>query len=149
MERLFVPDGFEVPVGFDGAGFRLEPLGPQHNDADYRAWTSSIEHIRATPGYGPQRDWPTPMTLEDNLADLEMHARHFAAREGFTYSILDGDTVIGCLYIYPADDAEHDASIRSWVTAQRAEMDAVVYREVTRWLAEVWPFWAPAYAARD
>ena len=29
------------------------------------------------------------MTLAENLADLEMHARHFADRRGFTYTVLD------------------------------------------------------------
>ena len=47
----FVPDGFEPPTSLVTADFRLEPLGPQHNDEDLAAWTSSIEHIRATPGY--------------------------------------------------------------------------------------------------
>ena len=42
--------------------FRLEPLGPEHNDRDYEAWMSSIDHIHATPGM-EHRDWPTPMSL--------------------------------------------------------------------------------------
>lgn len=46
MAQLFVPDDFVVPRGRVGRGFRLEPLGPQHNDADHRAWMSSIDHIR-------------------------------------------------------------------------------------------------------
>ena len=45
----FVPDDFEVPGHLAAAGFWLEPLGPQHNDADYQAWTSSMSHIQATP----------------------------------------------------------------------------------------------------
>ena len=83
-------------------GFLLEPLGPQHNEDDYEAWSSSIEHIRATPGYADGR-WPRPMTLEENRADLERHARDFAARSGFTYTVLDPSDrgVIGCVYIYP------------------------------------------------
>ena len=32
MGQPFVPDGFEVPLSFDGPGFRLEPLGPEHNE---------------------------------------------------------------------------------------------------------------------
>ena len=38
------------PTSLDAAQFRLQPFGPQHNQADHAAWTSSIEHIRATPG---------------------------------------------------------------------------------------------------
>ena len=51
-EELFVPEDFAVPDGFIAAEFRLTPLGPQHNEADYAAWTASIDHIRATPGFG-------------------------------------------------------------------------------------------------
>lgn len=146
MNDLLVPDDFEPPVSFEGPGFRLEPLGPQHNRRDYEAWTSSIDHIRSTPGdWG---DWPHPMTLEQNLADLEEHARDFQERRGFTYSVLDGDRVIGCVYIYPDRDGDSDAHVRSWVTAGRAEMDTLVWESVTAWLRAKWPFGDFRYAAR-
>ncbi len=146
--RTFVPQEFKVPISFEGPGFRLEPLGPQHNERDYEAWMSSIDHIRSTPGFGPHGTWPAPMDLEANLADLEGHARDFESRDGFTYSILDGDDVIGCVYIYPSTDPGRDAAVASWVRADRAEMDGVVYRSLSRWLTESWPFTAPGYAAR-
>ena len=38
-------DDFRVPTRFDGTGFRLEPLGPEHNERDYLAWSHSIKHI--------------------------------------------------------------------------------------------------------
>jgi len=145
---MLVPDDFEVPAGFEGPGFRLEPLGPVHNERDHEAWASSIEHIRATPGM-EGGIWPTPMTIEQNLADLEGHAREFTDREAFAYSVLDGDEVIGCLYIDPAEGEGHDAEVRSWVTASRAEMDRVVWRSVSAWLAESWPFESFAYASRS
>src|SRR5262249_7352647 len=82
-EQSFVPDGFEVSTGLITPDFRLEPLGPEHNVADRDAWTSSIEHIQATPGF-IGRSWPgRVMTLEENLADLERHANDFAQRKGF------------------------------------------------------------------
>ena len=143
---MVVPDDFEVPTEFEGPGFRLEPLGPIHNERDHEAWMSSIEHIRATPGM-EAGGWPAPMTIEENMTDLEGHAREFADREAFAYSVLDGDDVIGCLYIDPAEDEDHDAEVRSWVTASRAEMDPVVWRSVSEWLAE-WPFRNFAYASR-
>ena len=147
MDQPFVPPDFDVPVSFHGPGFHLEPLGPVHNERDHEAWMSSIDHIRATPGMG-WRDWPAPMTLEENLADMEMHARHFEERVGFTYSILDGDEVIGCVYIYPSDKTGVDANVRSWVRESRAEMDSVVWRSLSRWLAEEWPLEAVDYAPR-
>lgn len=146
MSRSFIPDEFEPPVFFEGQGFRLEPLGPKHNDRDYEAWTSSIEHIRATPGeWG---EWPHPMTLAKNMDDMRMHAREFTDREAFTYSILDGDDVIGCLYIYPDQKGESDAYVSSWVRRSRAEMDAVVWESVSSWLESDWPFSSFRYASR-
>jgi hypothetical protein len=77
---------------------------------DHEAWSSSIEHIRATPGF-PDGRWPRAMTLEENHADLERHARDFAARCGFTYTVLDPSdrSVIGCVYIYPDNKSVVDA----------------------------------------
>jgi hypothetical protein len=144
----FVPEHFEPPGGLVETDLVLEPLGPQHNERDYSAWTSSIEHIRATPGL-EDWGWPHEMTLEENRADLEMHARHFASREGFTYSVLDPGTrdVIGCVYIYPAKDGEHDARIRSWVRVSRAELDGRLRSVVSDWLAsDAWPFGNVLYA---
>ena len=143
----FVPHDFEVPTLFEGPGFRLEPLGPEHNERDHQAWMSSIAHIRATPGF-QDRGWPEPMSLEKNRQDLVDHADDFAARTGFTYSVLDGDAVIGCVYIYP-DSGECDASVRSWVTASRSELDPVLWRAMSDWLETSWPFENVRYAARS
>ena len=48
---MFVPADFLVPLRLETSQFRLEPLGPKHNEADYRAWSSSMEHIHATLGW--------------------------------------------------------------------------------------------------
>lgn len=146
MPTEFVPDDWDPPTSFEGPGVRLEPLGPVHNGRDFEAWSSSMAHIHATPGeWG---DWPRPMSLEENLSDLEGHAREFVEKEAFTYSILDGDDVIGCLYIYPDENGPSDAYVSSWVTESRAEMDAIVWRAVSDWLSNHWPFEAFRYAER-
>ncbi len=139
MAEPFVPDDFEVPVHLTGPGFRLEPLGPEHNDRDHDAWMSSIDHIRSTPGF-PDGSWPSPMSVERNRADLVRHADDFDRRVGFTYSVLDGDEVIGCVYIYPSSHADHDAAVQSWVRASHAGLDAVLAGEVAAWLDRDWPF---------
>jgi hypothetical protein len=36
----FVPVGFDPPTSLVTDQFRLEPLGPQHNQADHAAWMS-------------------------------------------------------------------------------------------------------------
>ena len=147
MITPFVPNGFDVPDGLDCPGFRLEPLGAEHNDRDYDAWMSSLDHIRSTPGFA-DRGWPHPMSLEANLSDLVKHAADFENRSGFTYSILDGDDVIGCVYIYPHSDSDYDAAVSSWVRVSRAEMDVVVWRSLSDWLAASWPFANIEYASR-
>src|SRR5215213_8235883 len=142
MSRMpFVPDDFQRPLSLAADGFLLEPLGPEHNEDDYDAWSSSIEHIRATPGY-PDGRWPRPMTLDENRADLERHARDFTARSGFTYTVLDPSdrSVIGCVYIYPDTKGDDDAIVLSWVRATHAVRDAALRELVSRWLAEAWPF---------
>lgn len=145
-----MPPSFEVPTSFAWSDFHLEPLGEQHNDRDHAAWMSSIGHIRSTPGFSPQEEpsWPVAMTLEKNLEDLVRHAKDFQERKGFTYSILEGDDVIGCIYVYPTRKPGRDAEISSWVRKSRAEMDATVREELATWIDEAWPFSSPSYAGR-
>jgi hypothetical protein len=148
-EVPFVPDDFVVPRELATGAFRLEPLGPQHNEGDYRAWMSSIDHIRSTPGM-EGRSWPRPeMTLADNLKDLQGHASDFANRKGFTYTVLtsDSDEIVGCVYIYPRK-GEPGARILSWVRADRADLDAPLYEAVSEWLRTAWPFTSVTYAPR-
>jgi hypothetical protein len=106
---------------------------------------SSVDHIRETPDF-PDGDWPTPMTPDANLADLVRHAKDFENRSGFTYSMLDGDDVIGCVYIYPSRTA--DVSVSSWVRASRAEMDVVTWKAISAWLETDWPFATIEYGSR-
>jgi hypothetical protein len=144
-----VPSGFVVPLALATEQFRLEPLGPQHNDSDYEAWSSSVEHIHMTPGWEAS-SWPDDRGLVDNLRDLQRHADDFEKRAGFTYTVLDPatDDVIGCVYIYPDDTEQHDARVRSWVRATRLELDVQLWRAVTAWLADDWPFERVVYADR-
>jgi hypothetical protein len=151
-----------VPRELVAETFRLEPLGPEHNVGDYRAWMTSIDHIRSTPGF-EGRGWPKPeMTLEENLGDLRRHAEDFSRRSGFTYTVLDnaGGEIVGCVYIYPPDaggSASYDdvpdaaaaaAQVRSWVRSDRAELDGQVHDAVSDWLRTAWPFSAVNYAPR-
>jgi hypothetical protein len=151
-----------VPRELVTEAFRLEPLGPQHNVGDYRAWMSSIEHIRSTPGF-EGREWPKPeMTLEENLGDLRRHAEDFTGRSGFTYTVIDSSDgeIVGCVYIYPTNaagsaasdddpaEAASGAQVRSWVRSDRAELDVQVHDAVTDWLQNAWPFLVVNYAPR-
>ncbi len=145
-----VPADFAVPAGLRTGLFVLEPLQVRHNAADLAAWTSSIDHIKATPGFAGH-GWPDrPMSPAENAADLARHAQDFANRTGFTYTVLDPGRgeVIGCVYFYPPRRDGYDLDVRSWVRADRAELDKSLYDAVRHWLAKVWPFRQPDYAAR-
>ena len=145
----FVPADFVVPDHLRCERFVLVPLAAEHNERDHEAWMSSIDHIRATPGFA-QRSWPRPMTLEENARDIRKHADDFAARSGFTYTVLspDGTEVIGCVYIYPgAEDGIVD--VRSWVRASHAHLDVELYIAVRDWLEADWPFTRVNYAPRS
>jgi hypothetical protein len=146
--RPIVPPTFAAPPGYATDVFRLELLGPQHNEADHAAWMSSIDHIRDTPGFG--RGWPPPggMTLAENRADLESHMRRSAAGTDFAYTVIEiatGD-IMGCVYIHPKRgkvDPEHggdEVEASSWVTGARAELDEPLTVAVGSWLATAWPF---------
>lgn len=106
-----------------------------------------MDHIHATPGDWGK--WPYPMSLDENMEDMEMHFQEFVERKSFTYSVLDGDEVIGCLYIYPDKDGDTDAYVSSWVRQSRPEMDVVVWKTVSDWLQAAWPFDSFRYAERS
>ncbi len=136
----FVPDDFAVPDELVGDGFVLRPLAAEHNAADHAAWMASIDHIRATPGFRGRR-WPFPMTLEQNLRDVERHHQDFDERSGFTYTVLDSaGEVVGCVYLYPSDQPGFDASLRSWVRADHDHLDGRVWEAVDTWVRSSWPF---------
>ncbi len=145
-ESSFVPTDFVPPTSFTAGDFRLEPLGPEHNERDYSAWSSSIDHIRSSPGF-PDGNWPREMSLDENHADLERHARHFVDRIGFTYTVLDAsDDVVGCVYIYPTKDGVHDVSVQSWVTESESARDDAFRRAIADWItSDAWPFEQPLY----
>jgi RimJ/RimL family protein N-acetyltransferase len=145
----FVPPDFNVPLRLETSDFVLEPLGPEHNEADYDAWTSSMEHIAGTPGF-PWGTWPREMTSDQNRDDLVRHAGDFRNRTGFTYTVLDPSSrdVIGCVYIYPVRDSEDTAIAQSWVRKSHAHLDLPLWRAVTDWLETDWPFTTVRYAPR-
>jgi hypothetical protein len=147
----FVPAHFALPAPPRGPGFVLTPLRLEHNERDLSAWSSSVNHIHATPGFAGD-PWPNePMTLERNARDLQSHEDDFAHRRGFTYSVLSeaGDEVVGCVYIYPSPKDDVDADVRSWVRATRADLDGPLYATVCEWLRAEWPFSTFDYEPRD
>jgi hypothetical protein len=87
----------------------LQPLRATDVERDFEAVMASQEALRERTG----GRWPRPdFTLAENLTDLREHEADFAARRGFTYTVLDpGETsCLGCVYVYPPDHAEREAA---------------------------------------
>jgi hypothetical protein len=143
MANSLVPSNSDVPDPPPHPRFRFEPLGPEHNAADLEAWSSSIDHIHATPGFAPD-GWPErAYTLEENLADLEQHRDHHQRRVDFAWSVLDPadpGRVIGCVYLKPDPTGFAEGEARSWVRADRAELDSLLRGHLGPWFTTRWPF---------
>ena len=71
----FVPKDFDPPTGFTAGDFRLEHLGPEHNDRDYAAWTSSMEAYSR---------WVELMSVRR----VDVNGGPFVERIGLAYSLL-------------------------------------------------------------
>lgn len=143
----FVPSDFVVPLLYVDPPFQFVPIGPEHNEGDYSAWSSSIKHIRRTPGFDGHA-WPREMTVEQNLGDIVRHADEFRQRTGFMYTVIVDGHVVGGVHIYRAQCSK-DASVISWVRKDLRHLDAALYEAVRRWLRDSWPFDKVVYAPRD
>jgi hypothetical protein len=140
--QALVPPEFDVPTPPDHPRFRFEPLGPEHNVADLEAWSSSIDHIHATPGF-QGHEWPErPYTLAENMADMERHRDRYQRRVDFAWTVLDPANpavVIGCVYLERDPTGRADAEARSWVRADRRELDSDLRDHLRPWFASTWP----------
>ncbi|MFI0714711.1 hypothetical protein ACH4SK_29570 [Streptomyces inhibens] len=52
----------------------------------------------------------------------------------------DADEVIGCVYIYPSRSVERVMDVRSWVRADRGDLDGPFHEAVAARLASDWSF---------
>jgi len=145
-----VPSDFVLPDPIETDQFRLALLGPEHNESDYAAWTSSMDFIRSLPGW-EAASWPEPMTIEANLRDCTSHRARSRSGSDFAYTVLlpDRDDVVGCVYFKPTRPPRSGAvEVRSWVTAEHSGLDKPLYDAVAAWLAKEWPWSMVEYAPR-
>ncbi len=97
-----VPDSFEVPQVLETGRLRLRPLTIQDAVKDFDAVITSETHLRTV--YDPGGEWPSGLTLEQNIVGLGWHQAEFQLRTSFAYTVvsLDETEVLGCVYFYPA-----------------------------------------------
>ena len=142
------------PTGIETARMVLEPLAPRHVERDYAALMSSREHLQRTLQWGT---WPREgFTLDENLADLEMHWREFEERVGFAYTVLtpDRQRCLGCVYFTPIDPSQLDvnrALFAYWVIEDEleTELDRHLLESILTWVKSDWPFEAVGLLVHD
>jgi hypothetical protein len=139
-----VPEDFDVPTGLETDRFRLRMLSVRDLVPDFEAIHEQVskdgEYLGA-PG----------LTLEENLVDLGWHEKEFQLRRSFAYTVVapDESRVLGCVYLYPAEDS--DVRVLMWVRrdAWEAGLDSELERTIRSWIAERWPFRTVNYPGRD
>ena len=148
----FVPTDFTPPAALEADGYRLRMLTVNDVVKDYDAVMSSAEHIQQDVWPGSQ--WPTGLSLEQNLVDLGWHQKEFQRGTSFAYTVVEADEsrVIGCIYIYATRKTDYDAEVYLWTRPpeQLAWLDEDRLRETVRaWLAAQWPFERPVFPGSD
>ncbi len=152
METLFVAADFLVPQRIEQASFVLRPLTTADVEKDYEAVMSSKDSLRQI--FRENGEWPAEhMTLQDNYRDLERHQTDCEQRQGFTYTVEtpEGDTCLGCVYIYPCQRGDYDAQVYYWVrdSVKAQGVEAALDAFLRQWLREAWPFEQPVFPGRD
>jgi hypothetical protein len=145
-----VPDSFQVPVSYTGADYQLVPLGPAVAELDYKAYMSSIDHIRKTQG----GNWPRPgLTMDDQAKDMAGEKSQWDGRKSFPFAILtpDGTKELGCFYLRPSQKEGYDVIATFWVTQEAFDkgFEDQLQKDMKAWLAKSWPFRAPAWRGRE
>lgn len=148
----FVPTDFKIPATLENEYFRIRMLTVNDVVKDYDAVMTSIDHLQGV--FGPKSKWPSKdLTLEQDLIDLGWHQKEFQRRSSFTYTVvtLDESKVIGCLYIFPTNKSDFNASITMWVRTSvlDAGLDTILFNSVKQWISQEWPFNKVAYPGRD
>ncbi len=107
------PDFAEVnwPRQFALGAFQLTPLAPDYVDEDFEAVLATAPLLDGIFG-----SWPEGLTREGNLIDLAWHEREFTARRSFSWILRDeGETYIGCFYLFPHLGTRGFATAALWL----------------------------------
>lgn len=151
MNKPFVSEAFQVPEKLECDQFRLRMLTVNDVVKDFDAVMSSADHLKGL--FGNQSQWPSGLTLEQNLIDLGWHQKEFQKRSSFAYTVmsLDEKICLGCVYIYPPSSDAFEAEVRLWARASELKLglESKLFQAVKNWLDSDWPFVAVAYPGRD
>jgi RimJ/RimL family protein N-acetyltransferase len=145
IPRRLVPDDFTVLEGLEHERFKLRMLSVTDVAKDFAAINQRVRPD------GTPDPWSETTFLE-NLADLGWHEVEFKIRRSFAYTVVrpDESEVIGCVYLYPPPDSDHDVEVRLWATrrAWKEGLHGELERVVREWVAREWPFERPLWPDR-
>ena len=141
VEDFTHPERVDLPTGH-----HLRPIRETDAEIDYAAVMGSRERLWAK--YGEVLGWPAAeLSYEADKRDLARDEAATAAREAFTYAVLDEreTALVGCVYIYPAQHWSppgSDAVASWWVIDEAAEteLERALDDFVPRWLKDTWQF---------
>ncbi len=146
-----VADKFDLPLVLETNRMRLRPLTIHDAVKDYDAVMTSEHRLKTV--FEPDGEWPTGLTLQQNIAELGWHQTEFELRTSFAYTVvsLDETEVLGCMYIYPTDKDDYDVYCTMWVRESQADtgLDQHLFENVKAWLDESWPFANVAYPGSE
>ncbi len=145
-----VPDSFQVPTTYVAKTYKLVPLGPAVAELDYKAYMSSIDHIKKTQG----GNWPRPeLTMADQAKDMAGEKAQWDGRKSFPYAVLtlDGSKELGCFYLRPSPKDGYDVVATMWVVKEEFDkgFEDQLYKDMKVWVAQAWPFKKPAWRGRE
>jgi hypothetical protein len=145
-----VPDSFQVPTTYVGKTYKLVPLGPAVAELDYKAYMSSIDHIRKSQG----GNWPRPdLTMADQAKDMAGEKAQWDGRKSFPFAVLtlDGSKELGCFYLRPSNKEGYDVAATMWVVKEEFDkgFEDQLYADMKAWVAQAWPFRKPAWRGRE
>ncbi len=150
---VWLPADFVYPtVVAVGDGYHLRPIKAADIDLDYPAVMGSQPRLWSI--FGEALGWPPDsMTYQQDLDRLARDEAEIAARESFSYALLDDaeTALLGCVYIDPPEKQGADAEISWWVVDGQVGtgLDRALAALVPRWIAAAWPFTHPRYIGRD
>ncbi|WDE02478.1 hypothetical protein [Thalassomonas actiniarum] len=150
MQKSFIPNSFEAPRFLKANYFHFRVLDDTVAQLDYEAVMSSQQRLKGI--FGPGSDWPkSDMTIEENIASLQVHKQEFESREAFAYSVFSDskDTCLGSVYIDQSQSPNYECEVYLWVRDDSITLEKELYQTVLNWLQEHWPFSKIAFPGRS
>jgi hypothetical protein len=119
---MTAPKTYTAPRSFSLGEFHFSVLGPDCADEDFRAVISSEAHLTGLFG----SDWPSGLTWDKNLADLQRHAREFDENFAFAWVVRNPTGgYLGCVYLRPEGLERLARTVFLWLQVSESSVERV------------------------